>query len=174
MNIYKFMPRMRLIVLLREPAARALSEFENKKADKKLYRYIKQRYGSIPYKGLDNSSKHVVPTWYQLVSASASAFQRCTPATLFTFYDTPEFMRQYRHCYVNPFVLGSAYSRYLRPWVDLFGDKKQLLILDQVRPFPPPIHVRVVRIVVSVLCQRRRACFCFPARRLNYWQTRSV
>ena len=131
------MPRMRLIVLLREPAARALSEFENKKADKKLYRYIKQRYGSIPYKGLDNSSKHVVPTWYQLVSASASAFQRCTPATLFTFYDTPEFMRQYRHCYVNPFVLGSAYSRYLRPWVDLFGEAKQLLILDQVRPPPP-------------------------------------
>ena len=128
---------MRLIVLLREPAERALSEFENKKADKKLYRYIKQRYGSKTYKGLDNRTKHDIPTWHKLVSASAGAFQRCTPATLYTFYDSTEFIKTYSYCYVNPFVLGSAYSRYLRPWVDLFGEAKQLLILDQVRPPPP-------------------------------------
>jgi hypothetical protein len=125
------MPRMRLIALLREPADRAHSEYTNKLADGTVWRYVTQRYGATPMSRADREVAKPVPTWPSLVAASTRASRSTcdgAPAALYTFYDDRD--KGAERCYVNSFVMGSCYARYLRAWLDVFGPEPMLL-LDQ-------------------------------------------
>lgn len=121
-NMVRFLPRMKLIVSLREPIDRAASAYHNKKADKSIHRYL-----DVSHRRLDDAFDSV-PTFDALVlDVNATLFQ-CPQHRHYT-------LRRQGTCYVNPFVHFSLYDRYLDPWLRV-GFTMLVLDYDDLKKAP--------------------------------------
>ncbi|KAJ8607118.1 hypothetical protein CTAYLR_009151 [Chrysophaeum taylorii] len=118
-NMMRFVPDMKLVVSLREPADRTVSAYYNKLADGTVHRHL-----NVADPRLDSEiPDYKPPTLDDLASAVNSTLSSCPDhARHFTMLETGD-------CYVNPFVLHGYYARYLKRWLG-FYPRRNLWIVD--------------------------------------------
>eukprot|EP00965_Chrysotila_dentata_P202495 6181159-Pleurochrysis_carterae.AAC.1 len=99
--ILKYIPKVKFIFTLRNPVARAYSEYENKVADQTVMRYLHKRIDNKMEKELTPEA----PPFDQLAADVVKTMENCiSPNSTYSMMDeyTPE--QEKADCYVNPFV----------------------------------------------------------------------
>ena len=129
-NMLRYVPRIHLIVSLRNPIERAISAYKNKVADKTVHKMLNKH---LHDKGLDPRFDNDiegwnVPTFNELTRQASRTLQKCpSHATHYTLAEAPNPADV--ECYVNPFVLHGYYAKYLAPWFSAFPNK-QIFVSD--------------------------------------------
>ncbi|KAJ8600297.1 hypothetical protein CTAYLR_000709 [Chrysophaeum taylorii] len=120
-NMLRFVPKIQLVISLRDPVDRAASAYHNKLDDKSLHRYL-----NVDDPRLDTDlPSYTPPSFSDLALDVNDTLETCPD------YARHRTMREPGQpgCFVNPFVLHSYYAKYLRPWFDAF-QPHHFLVLD--------------------------------------------
>ena len=114
------------------PIERTIAEYENRREDGTLTKYLSKRAWKRASALSDRQASARPPSLGELVERVAQAMRDC-PVTEAGGGSTTRFhsfvgggQGSSPSCYVNPFVLGSAYHLYLKPWFEAFPS--QLLV----------------------------------------------
>ena len=130
----RFLPRMKVVVMLRSPGERALSEYNSRSLEGKIVRYIRKRFDSPELPVFDNDEGVTTPSFNELATQALNALQQCPSQDLLYSINaglTEADREPYDElgCFVNPFFAFGCYARYLRGWFRVIP-RNQLWIED--------------------------------------------
>ena len=130
MSVSQFMPLVRLVVSLREPVGRSLSEYESRRTAQFVLMYYEHRLGRPKRDEIDG---HIpgdhVPSFHQIVQEGRRAMALCQePTWVHSIMDVPH-ADAAPECFVSPFLGAGYYERYLRKWITVFS-RLQLHVVD--------------------------------------------
>jgi hypothetical protein len=99
----RYLPHMKIVIMLRSPGERALSDFRSRTVEGTVARYLPKGFG-------DEAGQ---TSFEALANQARSALQECPSRDgLYSITDRSTTLG----CFVNPFFLFGCYARYLRRW----------------------------------------------------------
>ena len=147
--ISHFLPSGRFVALLREPSARALSEYNSKLSGRFVLMHTQHRSGRLKREERDGdaptdgstAAADRVPDFSSLVWEARRAMAACAggPRAVYSMYDDVKdfggggsggYGGGYKDdpCFVNSFIAQGNYARPLERWLEAFGE--QVLVED--------------------------------------------